>query len=301
MQRTSDVSQRAIRLLFVTVAAFVVLSFVGSVLGFGLAEAGGTAVEPAAIPGLAAGGRQILRLVLLVGNLLGFAGAALAGLWLVYRRRWAEAAGFVRPVRLRPTVYATALFVLSLPLVVYASWLNLQLPLPDWALRDEVATNALLGGVLRMESVTEFALALLTVAVTPAVGEELLLRGVLQRRVLQPLLTDHHSAIWIAAALFSAGHMEFAGFFPRLLLGAALGYAYHWTGSLWVPVVLHLLFNGLQVIQAYVTGEFSPDTTVDFVPPHWMGAFGLLLAAATLWYGEWQLSGTANRTRPNRP
>lgn len=286
MQQIYDTPARSVQLLFITVAAFLVMSIAGAGILTGISTANGLTISPEAVPGFDSGQRQLLRLVLLIGNLLPFAGGALVGLWAVYRQNWSEAAGFRSTTGLKPVVSASALFVVSLPLVVYVSWVNLQIPLPEWAIADEAKNNALLGGILRMESPLEFAMAFLTVAVTPALGEELLLRGVFQRRILQPLLGNHHLAIWIAAVIFSAGHLEFAGFLPRLLLGAALGYAYYWTKSLWVPIVLHLLFNGLQVIQAYVTGEFQPDTAVDFIPPHWMGALGLLFAAGALWYGS---------------
>lgn len=286
MKQIYDTPTRSVQLLFASIAAFLVMSLAGAGILAGISAANGFSISPQAVPGFGTGERQLLRLALLAGNLLPFAGGALIGLWAVYRQNWRQAAGFRSTLRLPPAVSATALFVICLPLVVYISWVNLQLPLPEWAVQDEAANNALLGGILRMESPLEFALAFLTIGVTPAIGEELLLRGVLQRRVLRPLLGNPHLAIWIAAAIFSAGHMEFAGFLPRLLLGAALGYAYYWTKSLWVPIVLHLLFNGLQVIQAYVTGEFQPDTAVDFVPPHWMGAVGLVFAAVALWYGN---------------
>lgn len=286
MKQISDNKPPSLPLLLAAVGCFVILTLVAGGLSLFIAGQWEIPITQAILPPLDLPRRNALRLLLLVSNLLPFAGAAVASLLIVYRGRWRDAAGLNRPVSPTMTAMAAGLFVLSLPVVAYAAWANLQFPLPDWAVADEARTNSLLEQILRMESPAEFFLAFITVAVVPALGEELLLRGVLQRRIFQPLFGNHHLAIWLAAAVFSAGHMEFAGFLPRLLLGAALGYAYFWSGSLWVPVLLHLLFNGLQVIQAYVTGEFRPDTQVDVIPPWWVGLGGLILAALMLRWGE---------------
>ena len=52
--------------------------------------------------------------------------------------------------------------------------------------------------------------------------------------------------------LFSAMHMQFFGFFPRMLLGALFGYLLVWTGSLWVPVFAHFFNNASAVIAYYL-------------------------------------------------
>ena len=299
MRKLNDTRRTATQLLFLSIGAFLVLSMVAAGLSVGIAGNAGIDLSASPFPELAADQRQQLRLILLLNNLLAFCGAALVALLVVYRKDWIAAAGLRTPRSWPLTGLAMLLFVVSIPLVAYVAWLNLQVPLPDWAVRNEAQTNGLLGAVLTMDSVPEFLLAFLTAAVTPAVGEELLLRGVLQKRILEPLLNNHHLAIWLAAIVFSAGHFEFAGFLPRLVLGAALGYAYFWTNSLWVPIVLHLLFNGTQVVIAYVTGEFSPDTEVTSVPAWWVGLGGLFLSGLVLRYGEqWLAKKQESNVRP---
>jgi hypothetical protein len=61
-----------------------------------------------------------------------------------------------------------------------------------------------------------------------------------------------HAAIWVTAFIFSAMHMEFFGFVPRLLLGALLGYLVRWSGSLWLPILAHALNNSLVVICLWI-------------------------------------------------
>ncbi len=202
--------------------------------------------------------------------------AALA-LWLSYRDRWNEAAGLVQPTRPKLVTTAIGTFLIGLPLIGLAAYFNLQIPLPDWMVRSEATGNAMLEGVLTFEQLPELLMALLTVAVVPALSEELMFRGLLQGRLLRGVMSEH-AAVWVAAAIFSAIHVEFAGFFPRLLLGALLGYAYRWTGSLWIPILLHLLFNGIQVGMTYADGDFTPDTEMDvsLVPLFIVGALSAL-------------------------
>lgn len=241
------------------------------------------------------GGRQALRLAALVTNLITFAGAAVLALLLIFGPRWLGKAGLGRGPQAGSAAWATAFFVVSLPFATWLAYWNLQLPLPDWMARSEASADALLEGILRMETVPELLMALLAAAVTPALGEELLLRGVVQRQILRPVLGSPHAAIWVAAALFSAMHLEFGGFGPRLILGALLGYAYYWSRSLWVPIVLHFLFNGAQVMVAYVTGEFNPQADAAEVPPLWAGALSLVLMVAVGVWAERRFGGEGSK------
>ena len=225
--------------------------------------------------------RQHLRLILLVNNLATFGLSAALALWLTYRDRWNQAAGLARPTRPSLVKPAIAAFVVGLPLIGLAAYLNLQLPLPDWMVRSEATGNTMLAGVLTFEQAPELLLALLTVAVVPALCEELMFRGLVQGRLLRGIMSEH-AAVWAAAALFSAIHVEFAGFFPRLFLGALLGYSYRWTGSLWIPILLHLLFNGIQVGITYAEGDFTPDTEMDV--SFWPLLIGGLLSLAATGY-----------------
>lgn len=88
---------------------------------------------------------------------------------------------------------------------------------------------------------------LLIMAVIPALGEEFLFRGVIQK-IIARWSGKLHLAIWISAALFSAMHMQFYGFLPRLLLGALFGYVSIWMGSIWYAVVAHFINNAASLL-----------------------------------------------------
>jgi membrane protease YdiL (CAAX protease family) len=88
---------------------------------------------------------------------------------------------------------------------------------------------------------------LLLLAVLPAVGEEMIFRGAIQRFITR-MSGNLHLAIWTSAFLFSAMHMQFYGFLPRLALGALFGYMLVRTGTLWVPILAHFLNNAAAVL-----------------------------------------------------
>jgi len=72
-----------------------------------------------------------------------------------------------------------------------------------------------------------------------------------------------------------------------MILGAGLGYLFYWSRSLWLPILVHFLFNSLQVIAYYFLGEkadqFSPDQAID--SPNWLGGiFGLAILIVVGFY-----------------
>ena len=91
------------------------------------------------------------------------------------------------------------------------------------------------------------ALNLLVMAIVPALGEELLFRGVIQNSLAKNL-NNKLLAVWITAFLFSAIHFQFYGFIPRMLLGAYFGYLLIWSKSIWLPVTAHLANNATIVL-----------------------------------------------------
>jgi membrane protease YdiL (CAAX protease family) len=100
--------------------------------------------------------------------------------------------------------------------------------------------------LLSDKTLSAFFVNILIVAIIPAVGEELLFRGVLQR-IFKNWTDSAHAAVWITALLFSAVHFQFYGFLPRLLLGALFGYLLIFSGNMWLPVAAHFLNNAMGV------------------------------------------------------
>jgi uncharacterized protein len=148
--------------------------------------------------------------------------------------------------------WAMAVFLLLsiLPFTAVSHYLNTLIP---EALHHQ-GGQELQQTILKMNSPTDLLFNILLVGVMAGVGEELLFRGVLQR-IFAVSFRNIHIAIWITAILFSLVHLELQAFVPRVLLGAVFGYLYYWSGSLLVPIVLHFLYNSVQVVAVYTSPE----------------------------------------------
>jgi membrane protease YdiL (CAAX protease family) len=121
----------------------------------------------------------------------------------------------------------------------------------EWARRWEDDLRKLTQYVTKFDSIGALILGFVVIAIIPAIGEEFVFRGIIQRDVLRGT-GNVHLAIWLTAIIFSAFHIQFFGFFPRMLLGALFGYLYHWSGSLIMPMLAHFLNNGMIVIALYL-------------------------------------------------
>jgi len=125
---------------------------------------------------------------------------------------------------------------------------------------------------------------LFVVALVPAVGEEFFFRGALQRLFSEKM--NIHAAVWFAAVIFSAVHMDVGGFFPRVALGAFLGYLLVWSGSIWIPVIAHFINNFWGVLSAYLVYNQYVDKSIDkfgIGTTEWVSWVGLLLCACFIW------------------
>ncbi|MGL4632464.1 MAG: lysostaphin resistance A-like protein [Leadbetterella sp.] len=138
--------------------------------------------------------------------------------------------------------------------------------------------------MLNFDSFWQLIPTFLVIAVIAGIGEELIFRGIIQRKLLA-IFGNHHAAIWVAAIIFSAIHFQFYGFFPRVFLGAMFGYFYYWSGNIWVPIACHIFNNGLALFIFYgvrqkaVSQEFE---TMENVPI--IGAIASLVLTVGLMY-----------------
>jgi len=144
------------------------------------------------------------------------------------------------------------------PLINWLTELNSKLILPQWMngvqtwMQDsEDQADKITKAFLATQSISDLLLNLFMIGLLPAVGEELLFRGVVQQ-LFKKLTKNAHAAIWISAAIFSALHVQFFGFLPRMVLGAMFGYMLEWSGTLWLPIIAHFVNNATAVIAYYL-------------------------------------------------
>lgn len=175
---------------------------------------------------------------------------------------------------------------------------NAKLELPgflkefaEWARAKEDEMAELTKLIADFSTVPKLLVGILVVAVIPAIGEELVFRGVVQRQ-LHRWFDNTHAAVWIAAIVFAAIHMQFFGFVPRMLLGAMFGYLYFWSGRIIVPIIAHFVNNGFTVFLLYLqqTGKIDFDVeSTEAMPWIWV-IISLLLTAGVLYYLYQQFS-----------
>ena len=154
-----------------------------------------------------------------------------------------------------------------------------------WARKTEDLGAAITKYLTQFDSVGQFIIALTVIAVFGGIAEEFVFRGLLQP-ALYRTTKNIHVAIWISAILFSALHMQFFGFVPRVLLGALFGYLYYWSGNLAVPMFAHFINNALSVIAIYLVQKKVTDLdmeSTEAMPLPTVIIF-TLLAAALLFY-----------------
>ncbi len=169
--------------------------------------------------------------------------------------------------------------VVLLPLVAWLGTVNAEIPLPEaWRAWDEQQA-ALIEQVLGAD--INMVLALLFVAVTPALCEELMFRGYLQRQVERSLGVAW--SIVLVGLVFGLFHLRPTQVLPLATLGVYLGFSVWVTGSLWAGVLVHLLNNGLAVIVSDVVSrnpDLDPVALDAIAVPWYLAALSLLAAAA---------------------
>jgi membrane protease YdiL (CAAX protease family) len=149
------------------------------------------------------------------------------------------------------TIGLVSSFILANAICIY--W-NMQLRFPaflkgfeQWAQAQETELQALTTVLTTFSSTKDLGISILVMAILPAIGEELVFRGLLQRLLYQ--ITHHvHLSIIISALIFSTIHLQFYGFLPRFLLGLLFGYIYLWTENLSLSILAHFFNNACTLL-----------------------------------------------------
>jgi membrane protease YdiL (CAAX protease family) len=161
-------------------------------------------------------------------------------------------------IRRLSIIFGFILLLVSMPFINWLVQINNEIHLPSyfagietWMRHSEDSAQKLTDAFLATNTWGGFMVNLLMIAVLAAVGEELIFRGILVK-LFREWSGNVHLAVIIPALLFSALHLQFYGFFGRLVLGVILGYLFVWSGSIWVPIVVHFLNNAMAVIVSFL-------------------------------------------------
>ncbi len=172
---------------------------------------------------------------------------------------------------------------LAYPLIGLSALALEQIDLPQWMdSMDEESVDSLMK-MLQMDGVGDLIVNLIIIALLPAIGEELLFRGVIQSELVKKI-NNPHLAIFLASAIFSGFHMQIQGFVPKLIIGLVLGYSYYWTKSIWYPMAIHFVNNGLQTVILFFAGDELESTQETAETPNILFLFIVVIISCFLCY-----------------
>jgi membrane protease YdiL (CAAX protease family) len=210
-------------------------------------------------------------------------------------------AGTYLKITSKPYLFSLFLVVLSMiawiPAINFSAGINARLNLPESmdVVEDKMETlrdnyNYLTNLFLNTGSVADLLVNIIVMAILPAVGEELLFRGVFQR-LLTEWTRNVRWGIVLAALLFSFFHFEFYGFLPRFLLGVFFGYLFAWTSSIWIPILAHFTNNFIIVGYSFYFKPATGPSPIEELGTHadlslWISLAAGITASALLFYYE---------------
>lgn len=207
---------------------------------------------------------SFLRYILIVQHLSVF---IIPGVILIYKLKKSDRDSFqmLNIPGLKDIAYVTLLAFCLIPVTGITGEFNSEMRLPEWLSgvenwmkgKEDMA-DRLFELILAPANIGSLAVNLIMIALLPAIGEELIFRGIFQR-ILTKMFSSGHAAVLVTAFVFSAIHFQFYGFIPRFILGIVFGYLFLWSGTIWLPVIAHFINNAIAVIMTYLQ---APDLTL---------------------------------------
>ena len=196
--------------------------------------------------------------------------------------------GLRPPVSNNMYLLAVAAVVLAFPFVLWLGEINQHIPLPKWMTGLEKDAAKQMEAFLKADNTAEVLINVFIVAFLPAICEELCFRGALQR-ILIHLFKSPWTGIVVTAILFSAFHLQFQGFLPRMFLGIVLGALYWYSGSLWTSIIAHFVFNAVQVVVVSYAPKYVSQNPS-------MPLFAAMISAAAVFTVLWMYRKDSNIT-----
>lgn len=151
---------------------------------------------------------------------------------LRYRKWW------LAPMLAVLVVYVILSFLHVLEMVGYNAWIAELLGVED---PSQEAVKML----KETKDPVTFGMMALVACVGAPLAEEVVFRGYIYGAVKK--LSNIWFAVLFSGLFFAAVHMNLASMLPLFVLGVALAVVYEATGSLWTPIAVHFLFNGVNV------------------------------------------------------
>lgn len=139
-------------------------------------------------------------------------------------------------------------------IVGFLAEINALYPASQSVVDLENEANKVTNEILGNDSISLLFLNILVLGLLPAMAEEFLFRGVIQKLFIgwtqKPWL-----GVLLTAFLFSFIHFQFLTFLPRFFMGIVLGYLFLWSRSLIVPILAHFIYNSLNIVAFYFLND----------------------------------------------
>lgn len=175
-------------------------------------------------------------------------------------------------------LFGGLIILLTLPIVHFLNDFNHQLKLPEtmhnieqWMINSETQAKNLINLFLSDLSYKTLIINIMMIAVIPAIGEELIFRGVLLK-VFNDIFSNVHVAVIVTSVIFSAIHLQFFGFLPRFFLGIVLAYLFVFTGNIWTAILAHFINNAATLIISFLSARkvinVTPENFGNFTDNH---------------------------------
>ena len=165
-------------------------------------------------------------------------------------------------------IFGILLIVVAYPFVEYLGYVNQKIPVgadtERWMKGMEEEAARQIQFMLKKRSTGELMKNLVFISLFAGIGEELFFRGILQRMFIR-MTHNPWMGIILTAAIFSGIHFQFYGFFPRLFLGVLLGAIYWYSGSLWVAILAHFLYDAAVIVLVYFNPQLLENTEATLI------------------------------------
>ena len=200
---------------------------------------------------------------------------------LICYRKPAKFMGFNTNINYKQIFLLLGILILTFPLSGALAELNKIIPISQqWAAKFKAMEDsraAQEAALININSFPRYIISLIVIGLLPGLFEEVCFRAGLQN-----ILTRWFKGPWLAiiltAIIFSLIHISYYGFLVRFALGIILGALFYYSGSIWLSVLFHFLYNGLQVTVLYtftISGtKNQKDIEENF--PIWAGVVALV-------------------------
>lgn len=187
------------------------------------------------------------------------------------------------------SIAAAVLTIAVFPTVNFLAWINSFVPAPQSWLDIQETMSEMITNFLKSDS--SLLLGLLHIGLVPAVCEEIMFRGYLQRSM------EKSVGIWggiiITGFLFGLYHLQITNLLPLAFLGIVLCYITYVSNSIIPAMVAHLVNNGGQVIASSYYPEMLDETITPQTEMPWLLIFASIVLSSAIVYGLYKIKVSA--------